>query len=102
MIIRTHKPLERTTIEYQGDKTIVTHNVPIDGLAKANADLRKLENNGFSQDREFRLIGRIPLEALLAAQKVNDNLKCGGDIAGRELKKLIKLHQEYKTVGGNI
>lgn len=58
-ITATKETKEGTRAFTDGDKIIAYHTEDIAPVLRANYELRKDENNGWSKDKHFRLIGQL-------------------------------------------
>lgn len=88
-------------VEYVGDKFIFTHVQNIDPIAEQCKELRKGDNNGFSDGHSYREVARIPDLVFFAHPELVDDK---GRINMKELRKFLKTPagEMYKTVENGI
>lgn len=88
-IISTHQKMGEGLIGIKNvnDKTIYTHAYKVDDIALNCKELRKDPNNGFSKDRGFRLIARIPFAAFLEKKELTND---DGTVNVKAMKKYLK------------
>ena len=52
-------------VHLHGDHTVISHVEDLEPIFEHTAQMRKLNNNGFSKERNMRYLGTIPLMTLL-------------------------------------
>lgn len=88
-------------MKYEGEKFKFLHTQNIDPILKEAQRLRQAENNGFSDDRNYRRVALIPELVWLAHPELLDE---HGRINRNELKKFLNSPEGegYKTVNRGI
>lgn len=73
----------------------IVHVQDIEGVLQAAYEARKVavDTNGFSKEREFRLVGRIPLSTITAEPERYQDPK--------ELKRYLIDHPEFRCINNN-
>ena len=74
MIVRTNKLKEGQTLEQKGDDFILTNTFDLEPYLKDAYEARKDQANGWSKDREWRSMGRVPIWAYTLAKKMHPEI----------------------------
>jgi len=93
MLIRNKTTL--TKVEYDAEQYHFTHIQPIEGIKREAAEIRQFSDNGWTKERNFRQIARIPvLEAMKHPEIFHD---------ARAMRRYLQNEgSDYRTVNGGF